>query len=202
MTINFATTDPSPIRTDIIRIPADGPKPANTLVFLQCRASGADIGISSSDLVRFRVRFKTEYLIDGYLQSRRDWYLANTHVSATGMLRIVSTTTDFEFLFALDSLDPFIDYDGGIGFDAGFALQIDGVGLLVHDAEMDLTCNLCAYVLVYEPRTKMPPSGQQRQHWRRQPDETSFSHGVSARSATPSAPARLRFRRAARDTSG
>jgi hypothetical protein len=181
-------TDPVPIRTDMIRTPVTGPKPANTLVFLQCRASGADMGMRSFDLIRYRVRFKSQFQIDGYAQARNDWYQANTLISATGMLRVASTTTDFEFLMALDSVEPFLDLDGGIGFEIQVGFQIDGVGLLDKDVEMDVTFNVCAYALVYEPRAELPPSGQQRQRWRRHPDEIELAGGAARRASGSVAP--------------
>lgn len=154
-----------PMPTEIIRTPASGPKPANTLAFIQCRASGADIRINRTDLVRWEIEFKSQFQIDGYLQAKHDWYLANTHVSATGMIRLVSSTTDLAFVVALDSVDPFIDLDGVLGFNCQFGLQIDAFGLGNEDG-VDLACNICAYVLLYEPQTEFPPSGQSpKQTW-------------------------------------
>ncbi|HEX2853748.1 MAG TPA: hypothetical protein VHO24_10960 [Opitutaceae bacterium] len=157
--------DPFPIATDIIRTPVAGPQPANTLAFIQCRASGADIATSSDDLTQFTVEFKSKFQIDGYLQAKHDWYLANTFISATGMLRVLSTTTDFEFVIALDSVDPFIDLDGMVGFTCGFGLQLDGLGFFEKSAALDMTCNVCAYILLYEPVAERPPSGKKLSQW-------------------------------------
>jgi hypothetical protein len=161
--------DPIPVPTYIIRTSADGPKPANTLAFLECRASGADIAIDRTDLVRWQTQFKSQFRIDGYLQAKHDWYLANTFVSATGMLRLASTTTDFEFVIALDSIDPFIDLDGVLGFNCQFALQIDGLDLFETSAGLDAVWNVCAYVLLFEPQPDLPPSGGVSHQWRYDP---------------------------------
>jgi hypothetical protein len=179
--------DPVPVPTDIIRTQAFGPKPANTLVFLKCRASGADIATNRTGLLQFEVEFKSKFRIDGYLQAKHDWYLANTRVSATGMIRLASTTTDCEFLMALDSVDSFIDeLDGVLGFKCGFALQIDGLGFFEESAGIDLVCDVCAYVLVFEPQVELPPSGRFGQPWRYDPHqfERAFSQVGQSAGAT------------------
>jgi hypothetical protein len=158
--------DPVPVHTDIIRILASGPSPANTLVFLSCRASGADISISRTDLVRFEVEFKTKLHIDGFKQAQYEWYVDNTKVSATGMIRLANTTTDMEFLVALDNIQSFLDLDGGLGFKCQFGLRIDGLGLLERTAGIDMVCDVCAYLLVFEPVTQMLHSGRWGKQWR------------------------------------
>jgi hypothetical protein len=171
--------DPKPARTEIIRTPASGPDPANTLAFVRCTGSGGDVGISTSELARFEVEFKSKFKIDGFLQAKYDWYLQNTMVSATGVIRLMNTTTDLEFLFALDSCTPFIDLDGTLGFKCVVAMQIDGLGLFEKTAEIDFSYNVSAYVLLFEPRAELPPSGLQRQRWLFNPTMADINAGTS-----------------------
>lgn len=159
------------VPTAIIRTPATGPKPANTLVFLRCRAAGGDIGVFDTDLLQFDVRFKSQFQIDGYLQAQHEWFVANTRVTATGMLRVINTTTDIEFVVGIDSVLPFIDLDGILGFQCRFGMQIDGLGLFGGTPELEMTCDVAAYVLLYEPRTELPKSGKSRQRWALGTDE-------------------------------
>jgi hypothetical protein len=163
--------DPIPVPTEMIRTPATGPAPANTLAFLRCRGSGADIQIGVEQIVKFEVEFKSKFKIDGYQQQKHDWYLQNTKISATGVVRLLNTITDLEFLFAMDTVDPFIDLDGVIGFNCQVGLQIDGVGFFVREPVIDFSFNVSAYVLLYEPRVDLPPSGSTRQPWRYDPNE-------------------------------
>jgi hypothetical protein len=197
--------DPVPVPTDMIRTPVAGPQPANTLAFIQCRASGADIATSSDDLTQFTVEFKSEFRIDGYLQAKHDWYLANTFISATGMLRVLSTTTDFEFVIALDSVDPFIDQDGVVGFNCGFGLQLDGLGFFEKSAGIDMTCNVCAYILLYEPVVERPPSGKKQSQWMYDPVKADEAIRITAlkraqRSALATGESRVPKKRSCHDS--
>jgi hypothetical protein len=146
------------VSTRIIRLPAAGPAPANTLVYLECDWAGALIsGAKPGKLHRVQTRFKTEFQIAGYDQSKHDWYLENTLVSATAMLTWVQADTDETFTFAIDRLDPVLGLDGFLSFVSESATQ--GASGSTSDGR----CT--AYVLCYEPRAERPPSGTQRGRW-------------------------------------
>jgi hypothetical protein len=185
--------DPFPVKTKMIRTLAAGPKPANTLAFIQCRASGADIEVHGEGTVAWETEFKSQFTIDGFQQSKHDWYLANTVISATGMLRLANTTTDFEFLIALDSVDPFLDVDGVVGFNCRFALGMDGLGLFVQSAGIDAVWYVCAYILCFEPRPELPPSGGLSRGWRYRPSEAATEVHIARQRGSAAAPvSRLR----------
>lgn len=154
------------IETKIIRSPATGPEPCNTLVFLQCRVPGLDVPVLNDERVSHRIRFQTEFRLDGYLQAKYDWYKENTLVSATASLKFVNTTTDLSFMMAVDYVEPLLQQlDGSLAFDVGLAAWFQDDAWFGGGEEIALTATLTAYVLCYEPRAERPPSGTQRTPW-------------------------------------
>ena len=168
--------DPIPVRATVIRTPVVGPSPANVLAYLRCRASGADVHASIADIgvrITWETQFKTDFEISGYLPAQRDWYLQNTQVSATGMLRVFSSTTDLSFTAALDSVAPFIDTDGKLGFVCAFGFFADAFNLGRQDG-IDMTIDLSAYVLLFEQAQERPRSARLGQRWVATKDEHDF----------------------------
>lgn len=153
------------IETKIIRTAAAGPEPCNTLVFLQCRVPGIDVPVQNDERVSSRIRFQTEFRLDGYLQAKYDWYKDNTLISATASLKALNTTTDLSFMMAADYVEPILQQlDGSLAFDVGLAgwFQDDS---WFESNEIALTATLTAYVLCYEPREERPTAGIQRTPW-------------------------------------
>lgn len=157
--------DLSIIETKIIRTPASGPEPCNTLVFLQCRVPGIDVPVQNDERVSSRIRFQTEFRIDGYLQSKYDWYKHNTLISATASLKALNTTTDLSFMMATEYVEPILQQlDGSLAFDVGLAAWFQDDSWFDRN-ELALTATLTAYVLCYEPREERPATGIQRTPW-------------------------------------
>ncbi|GJG94055.1 hypothetical protein [Cupriavidus pauculus] len=156
----------STAKTEIIRSPAQGPEPCNTLVYLRCWARGIDVPLVSGEPVRSKIRFQTEFRIDGYLQSHYDWYKENTLASATATLRFLNTTTDLSFLMAVDSVTPDLQQlDGRLSFDVDVAAWFENDAWFGGHEDLVLVACLSAYVLCFEPRTERPASGAQRTPW-------------------------------------
>ncbi len=155
-----------PVTTHIIRSAAAGPQPCNTLVFLTCRVPGIDVGTVNGETTRSRLKFQTEFKLDGYVQSEYDWYVANTLVSATASLRFLNTTTDLTFLMAVDTVEPEIQQlDGSLAFYCRLAARMEDDAWFRGREELVIQATLAAYVLCYEPRVERPPSGDQRTPW-------------------------------------
>ncbi|HUU34210.1 MAG TPA: hypothetical protein VMW48_09100 [Vicinamibacterales bacterium] len=153
-------------RTRILRSPATGPEPCNTLAFLRCNVPGLDVPLANDEVARHTVRFQTEFRLDGYVQSEYQWYLDNTHVSATASLRFLNTTTDLQFLMAVDTVTPELQQlDGTLTFHVGLAAYMQDDAWFGGGDELVLTASLTAYVLCFEPRAERPPSGRQRTPW-------------------------------------
>lgn len=154
------------VETRIIRSPAMGPEPCNTLVFLRCLVPGLDIPVMNDELARHKIRFQTEFRLDGYLQSQYEWYKENTLVSATASLRFLNTTTDLSFLMAVDTVTSELkQLDGSLAFEVGLAAWFQDDAWFAGGEELVLTASLTAYVLCFEPRAERPPSGVQRTPW-------------------------------------
>lgn len=181
MTTFVAPNDPDILPTDIIRIPASGPRPANVLAYLRCRASGEDIDSNGLSSFRFTRQFKTEFVIKGFVPAQYQWYLDNVQVSATAMLRIFSTTTDLSFTVAIDEVEPSLDYDGRLGFRCAFGVAASGIDWFEKTAEMDITCDVSAYVLLHEPVESLPPSGKFRPKWAVRAGQLDVSDLLSGR---------------------
>jgi len=153
------------VDTRMIRTPVTGPEPCNTLVFLRCLHPGLDVGVANDELVRSTIALQTTFRPDGYAQAQYRWYRDNTLVSATASLKVINTTTDLSFLFAVDAITPVLsEADGGLGFDLDLASWFQNDALL-GAAEMAMTVAITAYVLCYEPRAERPPPGSQRTNW-------------------------------------
>lgn len=155
-----------PMKTRMIRTPVTGPDPANTLVHLEGKARGFDQMGTFGRMHREDIHFRTEFRIDGYQQARHDWYLDNTLVSATAMLRMLNTETDHIFTFAVDAIAPVLEPDGTLAFVVSLAQLIDDEAIFPSTnvmAQMGVTVS--AYVLCYEPRAERPKSGWQRGVW-------------------------------------
>jgi hypothetical protein len=170
---------PTPIHTRIIRTPAAGPEPANTLVYLECRTAGFDsLTHELGTTGRAESEFATEFRLDGYKQSRHEWYLENTIVSATVMLRALNTDTDLSFLIAVDRIEPILGLDGTLSFVCEIALRIDDEAWFPPNSSVTVGAALSAYVLCWEPRADVPPSGRQRGSWatRFRPEVVTISH--------------------------
>jgi hypothetical protein len=154
-----------PIDTRMIRTRATGPEPCNTLVFLRCLHPGLGVGVPNDELTRSTIRLQTAFRPDGYAQAQYPWYRDNTLVSATASLKLINTTTDLSFLFAVDAITPVLsEVDGGLGFDLDLASWFQNDALF-GAAELAMTVAITAYVLCYEPRSERPPSGSQRTNW-------------------------------------
>jgi hypothetical protein len=152
--------------TRILRSPAAGPEPCNTLVFLRCLVPGLDVPVMNDEHVRSKIRFQTEFRVDGYVQSQFDWYKENTLVSATASLRFLNTTTDLSFLMAVDTVAPELQQlDGSLAFEVGLAAWFQDDAWFAGGEELVLTASLTAYVLCFEPRSQRPASGLQRTPW-------------------------------------
>lgn len=54
-------------RTRIIRSPAAGPEPCNTLAFLRCNVPGLDVPLVDDEAARSTIHFQTEFRLDGYV---------------------------------------------------------------------------------------------------------------------------------------
>jgi hypothetical protein len=156
------------VETRILRTPAAGPEPCNTLAFLRCLVPGMDVGVAvDGETVRTVVSFQTEFRLDGYLQSQFEWYKANTLVSATASLKALNTTTDLTFLLAVDKVEAELrQLDGSLAFHVTCAAMMQNDALFAGHEEVVLTAALTAYVLCFEPRAERPPSGAQRTPWR------------------------------------
>lgn len=161
------------VETRILRTPAAGPEPCNTLAFLRCLVPGLDVGVAvDGETVRAVVSFQTEFRLDGYLQSQFEWYKANTLVSATASLKALNTTTDLTFLLAVDKVEAELrQLDGGLAFHVTCAAMMQNDALFAGYEEVVLTAALTAYVLCYEPRAERPPTGAQHTPWRRLVEE-------------------------------
>lgn len=169
---------PTPIKTRLIRTRAAGPEPANTLVYLTCDAPGADSSPEPGRAIRVEIEFLTEFRIDGYHQQNHDWYVANTIVSATAMLRLLHTPTDVIFVFAVDRIEPFLALDGTLGFVCQVAGLLDDKAVFPPSLFSVFGIAVSAYVLCYEPRVETPPRGNQRGSWRLVPDRPMFTRQV------------------------
>lgn len=168
-----------PVKTQIIRTHAAGPEPANTLVYLRCRIGGVDVRAGNGQSARVEVEFPTEFRIDGYQQSRHDWFEQNTLVSATAALRFLNTTTDLIFTLAIDRIEPFLKPDGVLGFVCTIASIIDDEAIIFGpNYEVVMSGDVSAYVLCYEPQTELPPSGAQRSRWAKTIDASLLSRPV------------------------
>lgn len=156
------------VETRIIRTPAAGPEPCNTLAFLRCLVPGMDVGVTEDgQTARTVVSFQTEFRLDGYLQSEFDWYKANTLVSATAALKLLNTTTDLTFMLAVEKVEPELrQLDGSLAFHVTCAAMMQNDDIFPGYEEVVLTASLTAYVLCFEPRAERPPSGGQRTPWR------------------------------------
>jgi hypothetical protein len=158
---------PRTAETRIIRLPAAGPEPANTLVHLHCRIPGVkERGLYGSDS-RFELEFETAYVIAGYDQRFHDWYVENTQISATAMFRKLDATTDFIFTIALDEVRPFISFKtGAIGFVVTQASIVDDEAWFPEsNNEFVMGGSVSAWILAWEPPVQRPPSGVQRSQW-------------------------------------
>ena len=170
-------------KTRIIRTPAAGPQPCNTLVFLRCLVLGMDAPIIDDGISRNTVQFQTEFRLDGYLQSQFEWYKANTLVSAAASLRFLNTTTDVRFIAAVDSVEPELQQlDGSLEFRCGLAGYLQDDTFFSGGNELVLSASLTAYVLCYEPRAERPPSGSQRTPWAKQVEQGPKLSGLSTKS--------------------
>jgi hypothetical protein len=152
--------------TSMIRSRATGPEPCNTLAFIRCRVPGIDVPTNNGKLERRTMKFLTEFRIDGYVQSEHLWYVENTHVSATASLRYINTTTDMHFCVAVDKVTPELQKtDGRLAFlvDLAAYMQVDSWPSGYN--EIAFIASLTAYVLCFEPRVELPPSGSQRSTW-------------------------------------
>jgi hypothetical protein len=146
----------------MIRTPASGPEPANTLAYIAGKARGNDQSGILGRWDRVALKFRTEFKIDGFVQAQLEWYKANTLVSATAMLRFLNTTTDLQFGFAIDRVEHFIDPDGTLGFVCEQACFADDDAWFGGGEEIVFNYALSAWILLYEPRTERPPPGRQR----------------------------------------
>ena len=145
-------------------MPAQGPAPNNTLVYLECDLNAASFGNPPlGKLLQWGIRFKTAFEISGYQQNMHSWYLETMHVSATAMLRVVKGSADNQFTFAVDQIDHFLDDDGHLGFRVCYGIQKSSAPTL-------LTGLCSAWVLLYEPKPQLPPTGNERPHWPFLPD--------------------------------
>ena len=157
-----------PQKTRFIRSPAAGPAPANTLAYLECRVAGVEARGAPGQSARCEVEFKTEFQISGFQQQDLDWHRSITLVSATGMFRWLSASTDIIFTFATDRIEPFIAPDGHIGFVCEQDMNIDDeaiLGGLGPSDEVKMSVSVAAYVLCFEPRSDLPPIGRHRGWW-------------------------------------
>lgn len=153
-------------KTRIIRSAAAGPEPCNTLAFLRCNVPGIDVPLVDDEVARDTIHFQTEFRIDGYLNSQYQWYLDNTLVSATASLRFINTTTDMQFLMAVDTVTPDLEQqDGTLTFKVDMAAYMQDDAWFGGGEELVITASLTAYVLCFEPRPERPPSGGQRTPW-------------------------------------
>jgi hypothetical protein len=178
---------PVPVKTDVMRIPAAGPDPANTLAYLKCEVPGVNGEAEQGNSTSADVEFRTEFKIDGYQQKSEDWYRENTIVSATAMLRLLRTPTDLIFTFAADGIDPFLAADGTLGFVCRIACRLDDEAVFFPNMEAaEMAVSVSAYVLCYEPRAETPPSGSQRGKWRLAPDRPLFAQHVARLAAASS----------------
>jgi hypothetical protein len=151
-------------KTTLVRSPIKGPEPANTLVYLTCVTPGVEIGLTGG-WVTWTHEFRTEFKLDGFQQQNHDWYLRNTVVSATAMLRFLNTTTDLIFAFGVDTVEPKLEQDGTLAFVLGQANYLDDEAILFGGGEAVFEARVSAYVLCYEPRVEPPPWGSQIGRW-------------------------------------
>jgi hypothetical protein len=165
-----------PLKTKFLRVPASGPKPCNTFAFLRCSGGGAGVALRTDKphLQTYSTHFKSEFKIDGYTQGQSNFYHENTFISATVFVRQFQLELDdASFIMAVNSVTPWLDdSDGSIGFDCELASFVDDTNTSVVFA-----FEISAYVLLYEPRVEMPPSGNSSGQWRI-PSKSSFQpHG-------------------------
>ena len=176
---------PTPVHTRILRTPAVGPDPLNTLVYIDCEVAGAEGHGQFGKWYGVRDQFKTEFRIDGFQQQNYDWYVENTLVSATAMLRLFTTTTDLRFSGGLDAITPSLAQDGTLEFETLWSIFVDDEAWFPESGNsLAMSFRISAYVLCHEPRTETPPGGRQLPYWGRFTDTT-----VSRRRKSVFAPA-------------
>ncbi len=145
------------VKTRWIRTHVSGPKPCNVLAFLRCKVAGMPYEYFDGELSRYRVLFTTDFAIGKYNQAQHQWYEANTLISAAAVLRTINTTTDFQFIAAVEWIAAGVrEADGRLQFTIQHANLMSGGGIndsIVYHAD------LTAYVLLYEPRAELPPPG-------------------------------------------
>ena len=145
------------VKTRWIRTHVSGPKPCNTLAFLRCRIAGMPYPYFAGELYRYRVRFTTDFEIGDYKQANYQWYQSNTLISAAAVIRSLNTTTDFQFIAAVESIAAGIRQgDGKLQFEIQHANLMSGGD--VNDSIV-YYADLTAYVLLYEPREELPAPG-------------------------------------------
>lgn len=152
--------------TRIIRTPATGPEPANTLVFLAFSVPWVPNELQPGNTWRGPFEFLSEFRLDGYRQADYDWHVANTLVSATVQLEHVMASTDLNFMLAADYVEPrLMQADGTLGFSVGIAGMSDDDAIFT-EGFVGLSIAVSAWALCYEPRAAAPPpSGGQRTPW-------------------------------------
>jgi hypothetical protein len=185
-----------PMKTRMIRTPVTGPDPANTLVHLEGRAPGLDGGGIRGKWDRQELAFLSEFRIDGYQQADHEWYLENTLVSATAMLRMLNTETDLVFAFAVDRIEPSLALDGTLGFTIAYSQYIDDDAVFPPTGMVtQLGATVSAYVLCFEPRAERPPHGRQHGTWGRLSERLEMleGHRWSAAASTAGGTFRRRF---------
>lgn len=160
-------TNPYPVETRILRLPAAGPEPANTLVHLHCLIAGVDEYTLYGTDSHFRVKFSTKFAIAGYDQRFYEWYLDTTEVSATAMLRHMSATTDFIFTIRIDDIEPFIDFATGVlGFVVSLRSLVDDEAWFPESNNVFITEGMVsAWILCWEPGAARPRGGARRTKW-------------------------------------
>jgi hypothetical protein len=152
--------------TEIIRTPAAGPEPANTLVFLRCLIPWVPNDPQAGNTWRGPFDFWTQFRLDGYLQRDYDWHLANMVVSATGEIQHLASSTDLQFGAGVESIAPRLNQtDGVLGFSCGLFGKVDDDAIFTQ-GYISFAVTISAWVLCYEPRAAAPPpTGGQRTPW-------------------------------------
>lgn len=167
---------PNRVETHILRLPAAGPEPANTLVHLHCLVAGIrEYALYGTDSA-FRVKFSTTFANAGYDQRFYEWYLDTTEVSVTAMLRHMSATTDFIFTIRIEEIEPFIDYATGVlGFVVTFKNVVDDEAWFPESNNLFITeSTVSAWVLLWEPGAERPRAGTRRTQWAKRVDPSMW----------------------------
>jgi hypothetical protein len=151
--------------TRIIRTPATGPEPANTLAFIAFSVPFVPNAPQPGNTWRGPFEFLSEFRIDGYRQADFEWHRDTTVVSSTARVEHLLASTDLTFEIGVEWVAPrLMQADGALGFAVGLVGMSDDDAIF-SEGHVGLSVAVSAWILCYEPRAELPPPGTQRTPW-------------------------------------